>query len=296
MSIVYVHNDNYDSKLSNTKYKSKWTKIKKFKRDFYLTMRSSLEALDFTENDFATFETAANIINSYIQELHSFCKANKINSKSKLESSYLEELSCYLFWKNPAIQTGMFSIFNKNVFAGLKINNDYSIEIVPKDVDFCIGKKEEIKIGDDNKGTIIIPAISVEVKTYIDSTMLGEAMYTARKIKGATPGSKTYLLAGLKDMKNIHIIEARDDSSLDELITLGPKPQGYKRGYSPIVTTKGLYDYWLEITCALEDLKTVHNPPIEGRLLTYTKKIYQYLNSTTSVSDNTDDNYYEEED
>src|SRR5699024_622611 len=116
-------------------------------------------------------------INDYYAKLNAFTKEHNITSQSKFRSTFLEELSTYLFQDNEYIKNGRLGIYNKGIYAGIKIGNDLKVNIMKKDVDFCIGKKVTITIENQNF-EIILPIIAVEVKTYLDATMFGEVQFS----------------------------------------------------------------------------------------------------------------------
>ena len=170
--MLYIHESNIDTKINNN-YKGLATPITIFKNEYYLPFRKEMESFDFSTIDQQGFKKVAKVINDYANNLSQFVKENKITSQSKFESTLLEEISVYLFKDIKEIKNKQLDVYNKGIYAGLKINPDLSLDIVKKDVDFCIGKKINIKIENQNEVNIIIPLISVEVKTYLDATMFG---------------------------------------------------------------------------------------------------------------------------
>ena len=116
----------------------------------------------------------------------------------------LEEISCYLFHNIDEIKNGNLSIFNKGIYAGIKIKEDLTIDVIKKDVDFCIGKKINVTIDKQTPVSLIIPAVSVEVKTYLDATMFGEIKSSSKTLKSSTPNSRAYVLMGYKNIADEH--------------------------------------------------------------------------------------------
>lgn len=243
--MLLVHQNNLQSKV-NSNYKGKKDIISAFYNDKYLPVQKNLFSLDFCSGNMRIFSEAARIINSYYDELTSFANKNSITSQSKFASTFLEEISIYLFNKHPLISQGEYGFYNKKIFAGLKINNENKIDIIPKDVDFCIGKKADISINHCDSLTLIVPIVSVEVKTYLDATMFGEVKSSSKAIKSASPNSKAYVLMGYKCIEDEHIISAKRDSVLNEIFCLREKEE------SPI-DAKALYCYWEEITQAINE-------------------------------------------
>ena len=152
----------------------------------------------------------------------------------------------------------------------VKINPDLSLDIVKKDVDFCIGKKVEITIEHQSPITLTLPIVSVEVKTYLDATMFGEVKSSSKTLKSATPNSKAYVLMGYKCLADEHIIAARQDSTLDELFVL-------RKGEGQPIDPYALYMYWLEIVGAIRNLTSDNTLTVPGRLLAYNNMYLQMV-------------------
>lgn len=278
----YVHEEFLNNRIEEyghvrTRGKNKGTaknsalakRYKRLKRDSYLPMRNAISSIDFSSNDINEFKRCADILNKYLDELDAFNIKNKLGVNSELKTKFLEEFSCYFFATIPEMQN--YDIFNQGIFAGLKIKPNYTYEPITKDVDFCIGRKEKLTIG-SNSCDIIIPAISIEFKTYIDSTMLGEVMYTAGKLKGANPRSKAYLLTWVNSFASEHVFEAEFDSSLDEIIVLSPLKRKNVEGntITPVqFYADGLQAYWNTISEALKVIALDCKVPEMGRLFAY---------------------------
>ena len=257
--MLYIHENNLLNKIASN-YKGQGTKIREFYEKKYLSARSALNVLSFTVKDKAAFEKAAKIINEYYKEIDSFSHKYSITSQSKFASTFLEEISTYLFKDIPEIKTGEFGVFNKKVYAGLKIDKDKRIGLITKDVDFCIGKKVNISIDGQPSTELILPVVAVEVKTYLDATMFGEIKSSSKAIRSASPNSKTYVLMGYKCLADEHIIAARQDATLSEMFVLR------KNENSPIAA-EALYMYWNEIVEAIKDIATDNEITVPGKLL-----------------------------
>lgn len=266
--MLYVHQKNFDTKIYDN-YKGKSTELIAFKTQKYEPFKAAMLAIDFTDPTMADFKKAAKLINEYHNDLSIFINKHGITSQSKLESTLLEELSVYLFKDLPEIKKNELDVYNKGIYAGLKINPDLSLDIIKKDVDFCIGKKVSMEIEHQSPITLTIPIVSVEVKTYLDATMFGEVKSSSKTLKSATPNSKAYVLMGYKCLSDAHILAARQDSTLDELFVLRASEK------SPI-DEYALYIYWKEITDAIKTITSNNTLNVPGRLLTY-NDLYQKL-------------------
>lgn len=261
--LLLIHKNNLINKTSSN-YKGLVKEIQQFYDDIYIKMQRELLKLTFDEDHKEDFQKATNIINKYYNACDAFSRKYRISSQSKFTSTFLEEISSYLFKDIPEIKTGEFGVYNKNIYAGLKLDSNKSVSVITKDVDFCIGKKVELAIADSignaNKISIIVPIVAVEVKTYLDATMFGEVKSSSGAIKSASPNSHTYVLMGYKDLKDEHILAARNDSALTEMFVLRPdkgKP----------IDADALYDYWKEVSDAIKDVSKENSIKVPGKLL-----------------------------
>ena len=259
--MLLIHQSNFDTKIEQN-YHGKAANLRKFKDEYYEPFRKTMFSMDFTNPTMDTFKEATKVINVYCKKLSEFTSANGITSQSKLESTLLEELSVYLFKDIYEIKRKRLDFYNKGIFAGLKINSDLSLDIIKKDVDFCIGRKIQITVENQNPITLTIPLVSVEVKTYLDATMFGEVKSSSKTLKSANPNSKAYVLMGYKCLADEHVLAARQDSTLDEMFVL-------REGEGKPIDPYALYLYWQEITNAIKSVTVNKSLNVPGRLLMY---------------------------
>ena len=257
--LLFVHENNILSKIE-ANHKGLRSVLKDFYETKYIPMRETVLSLRFDEDHLKNFGIAAKIFTDYYKDLIEFRKHFGINSQSKWDSSFLEEISNYLFKDVQEIANGEYGIFNKKIYAGLKINTDKQIEIITKDVDFCIGKMVEIKISDQPKERLLLPVVAVEVKTYLDATMFGEVKSSSKAIRSATPNSKTYVLAGYKSLADEHLIAARQDSTLQEIFFM-QQDEGFPFDQNTIFT------YWKEIVDTINAVSRDNSITVPGRTL-----------------------------
>lgn len=259
MSLKFIHDQNYKTKIQGN-YKNNGEKIKEFYINKYLPVKEKLLQFNFSGNvDNKVFNEFTAQVNSYIKELHAFCLKNNITSQSKLESTFLEEISIYLFKDNKFIKDETLGIYNKNIYAGLKIGRGAYVNIPKKDVDFCIGKKVLLGLDEETR-KIIIPIVAVEVKTYLDATMLGEIQYSSRIIKNAVPNAKVYVLTGYHVVGEDRVSSARSDKAIDEIFVLKDNAE------SPIKAV-AIKAYFEQINSDIEGIAKEGNSSVPGRLL-----------------------------
>lgn len=262
--MLYVYENNIKNKISSN-YNGNGEKIKKFYDNIYMKYRNKLEELNYTTKDINVFNKAAELMNEYLIEVEKIEKEVKITSQSKFRSTFIEEISVYLFKNLPLIKDGTFVIFNKNIYAGMKVNNHMHIDIISKDVDFCVGKKVELKVEQEEISTII-PIVCVEAKTYLDATMFGEVQFSSRQIKNASPNVKTYVLMEYNDVKKEKIVAARYDNTLNEMFVLRSGSRKDSIINTPIIA-QSLLEYYIEISEAIEDTKCEDKINSTGKLL-----------------------------
>ncbi len=256
--MIYVHENNFKSKIDGN-YNDIGDKVNEFYLNTYLKTKKQLLELDFSKDDEETFKIAADIINDYYEKLNIFIKENKITSQSKFRSTFLEELSTYLFEDNQYIKNGELGIYNRGIYAGMKIGNDLKINIMKKDVDFCIGKKLKISIN-NKEYKIILPVIAVEVKTYLDATMFGEVQFSSKLLKNATPNVKTYVLMETNQVGKDKIIAARYDKTLNEMFVL-------RHDTKSLIAYDVLRDYYNQICNDIIDIAVERTIKTPGRLI-----------------------------
>lgn len=238
-----AHNDNLKNKIQEN-YKDLKDKLIDFYNDVYLDLSNKLSALKFSKDNEREFIIFAKLIDDYLQTLDNFSKENNITSQSKFRSTFLEEISYYLFKDLDTIKKNNLNFYNKGIFSGIKFDQSGKILITTKDVDFCIGKKVAITI-EGVSYTIILPLINVEVKTYLDATMFGEVQYSARLLKNSSPLVKNYVIMEYTQLSNDKIINARNDNAIDEMFAFR------ENANTPIEHTV-LKEYFIEINKQLE--------------------------------------------
>lgn len=260
--MLLIHENNFKSKIKKN-YKGLGKKINNFYQNVYLKTKNDLMSIDFSNSDTETFKIATKIINDYYKKLNKFTDSNKITSQSKFRSTFLEEISSYLFSDNEYIKNNTLGIYNKGIYAGLMIGNNLKVNIMKKDVDFCIGKRVKITI-EENEFEIILPIVAVEVKTYLDATMLGEVQYSSKLIKAATPNAKTYVLMETNQVGDDKLVLARCDNALNEMFVL-------RKEEGKLIDYRILEDYYNEITSVIKDTAIERKVITPGRLINLDK-------------------------
>jgi hypothetical protein len=152
-----------------------------------------------------------------LNEYKNFVDDMPHKQQDKLPSSVMEEFLFYLFKDIPDIKSSIdeglvflgsakaytdlsFAPKNlrdfmtyPNVFINYK-NQDFTISKMLKCIFECNGKQEE--------RNIIVPAVAIECKTYIPSTMLGQSIYEAQLLKQGNPFSLYIIVAEQNALSN----------------------------------------------------------------------------------------------
>ncbi|MBQ6654119.1 MAG: Bpu10I family restriction endonuclease [Erysipelotrichaceae bacterium] len=259
MSLLYVHENNIQNKIREN-YNGRKAELEEFYLKEYLPTRLKIEDHSFNENSVDEFKNMTKEVNEYRRKLSAFANKYDIKSQSKFESTFLEELSVYLFENFDEIKNEEFGIYNKGIYAGLKIGNNKDVRFITKDVDFCIGKKAIIRIDNKPAQSIILPIVAVEVKTYLDATMFGEIKSSSKTIRSASPSSQTYVLMGYKSIKDEHIIASRQDATLSEMFCL-------QDNENDDIHWEVLYEYWKEIKNCIKSISVPNQVNTHGKLL-----------------------------
>ncbi|VXD19598.1 Bpu10I family restriction endonuclease [Marinoscillum sp. 108] len=140
--------------------------------------------------------------NSYRNDTLLIIESRANSGQENIRSSMLEEFFCHLF--SDLIEKSLETI-PTNLFIG-KANSYVDLTFSPssfkdifvspnpyihtKDQDFVLGVKLDLQITSTEKTykeSIIIPALAVECKTYIERNMLDSCAGTARRLKSAMP-------------------------------------------------------------------------------------------------------------
>lgn len=262
--MLFVHESNLKNKIK-VNYNGKGKEISDFYNKVYINYKNKLLNIDYSKENIDDFRKATLLMDEYLGKIDNFSDENKITSQSKFRSTFIEELSSYLFNNLTLIKDGTFGVYNKNIFVGMKINNHMHIDIIPKDVDFCIGKKVNLVIDENPRLQVIIPIVCVEVKTYLDATMFGEVQHSSRQIKNASPNAKTYVLMEYNDVSKEKILSARYDNNLNEMFVLRGGTR--KEKFLSPMSAEVLLDYYKEIVKALNETTKIDDVIVPGLLI-----------------------------
>lgn len=160
------------------------------------------------DNDEEIINRRTELLNEYKDFIESKVYAEHFDSRSNLQSTVLEEFFVYLFGDMVSefskyarvgkSRTFVDLFFRPGSYDGMTINPSAVIE--NKDQDFTIGvdinttftTPDEESVAD--KHSFGLPAVTIECKTYVDKTMLGEISRSAETVISNSPQS-LYLVA-----------------------------------------------------------------------------------------------------
>lgn len=147
------------------------------------------------------------LLNAYKDAVEPILDARRNSAQEGLQPSILEEFFGYLFstvstdlgvelLRRPA-SSFIGLIFNPREVRSLVTAPEYTIR--SKDHDFVLGACLEMTVAAEgavaiNKERLVVPAVAIECKRYLERNMLDECAGTAERIKKATPYCK-YIVA-----------------------------------------------------------------------------------------------------
>lgn len=205
-----VHASNIFAKLELKKDKKLTLKqgiaINAINRKYLEYINQQLNLVGFSTE---VIEQRVELLNDYYNFLFENNYDNIFSSQGKLRPTILEEFM-YLVVKDMVsdiqrsindsqqiLKLGGVKSYTNLYFKSQDIQsfvNDIQTGINVKDQDFAIYREMNLSVNNIDKGNVNIPIIAVEVKTYLDKTMLEGAIATAEKIKSGNPYSKYYIV------------------------------------------------------------------------------------------------------
>ncbi len=172
----------------------------------YLKWRE--DRLAITERSEEDVSRLVAIMDEYKSEVEPVFDARKNSAQEVLQPSIIEEFFEYLFC-NISEQVGVDVlrepaagyidlVFNPKSLESLVSAPEYTIR--RKDHDFVIGALVGLQfraVGSDKVAEegVVVPAIAIECKRYLERNMLDECSGTAEKVKRSTPYCRYYVVA-----------------------------------------------------------------------------------------------------
>jgi hypothetical protein len=242
----FYHESNLDGKCRDVKgnsYRRVFQDFIRFKEQFYAPYKS--EQLQITGILQADINRKVESLNAYYPHVDRFVAANRITSQSKFRPTVLEEFCGFLLKDIPEIERLELDFFNKGVFAGIVLDRRGNAKLKTKDIDFCIGKRFDVIIGDQSH-EIIIPIIAIECKTYIDKTMFSESQFTAQKMKQGSPNVRVYCIAERNEI-DPNEIPTKSQTPLDQIFIIRGKTT------NPI-NSEAVFSFFNDVKTVLEKL------------------------------------------
>jgi len=200
----YIHGWNIYQKLQKNNSSSILNEI--FGK--YQVWKNETEKLNSENND--DLNKKVSLLNDYKNYIDQLSEKGIIKMQDKMASSVLEEFLFQLSKNIPYIQSSMennliyvgqakaytdlsfapkdFSDFLKTpgVYINKK-NQDFTISKVVKCLFETNGKQERVEL--------VVPAVAIECKTFIPSTMLGQSVFEAQRLKQGNPYSLYLIVA-----------------------------------------------------------------------------------------------------
>ncbi|MDE7396718.1 MAG: Bpu10I family restriction endonuclease [Muribaculum sp.] len=154
------------------------------------------------------------LLNTYYNFIHDNGFDLIFPSTGKFRPTILEEFMFLLFKSHiedikarldphDKLRSGFVKAYSNIYFNADDINgfiNSPKVGVNTKDQDYAIYRSFDISINGQPTITINIPCVAIEVKTYIDKTMLDTIIATAEKIKSGNPHSRFVAVAETYDV------------------------------------------------------------------------------------------------
>lgn len=151
-----------------------------------------------------SINTKTDLLNDYYNFLHNKMYDNIFSAQGKFRSTILEEFLFLIFKdfvdsyhkqydENNVLNSGSVKAYSNIYFKPkdfVHFIQNPEIGVNEKDQDYAIYRSFDISIDQQPPQQIRVPAIAVEVKTYIDKTMLDSIIATAEKIKNGNPHAR----------------------------------------------------------------------------------------------------------
>ena len=249
-----------------TKIKKGSTNLLKFKEDYYLPFVKAISKIDFNSKQLSEFEKASLLIDNYYAELSKFVSDHEIDTRSGIKSSFIEEISKYMFLKHPIVVKEKLLFKNSDICTGLFFSRD-TLKTTGKDVDFCICREKKIKIGQDEPIIVKIPIISVECKTYLDGTMFNEVIDTATRLHASSPDSTNFVFMLWNEVGKETFTIRRKATNIFEFFSLMKKPKNDNEKRNIKTDPKVLLKYYEAVSNALDEYFKEYKIPEHGTYL-----------------------------
>lgn len=170
--------------------------------------RWSTKSLEIKTRTADDIKILVNLLNDYKSVAEPVLDSRMNSAQEVLQPSILEEFFEYLFCRlDEAIGAALLRkpssafidlVFNPRDIKSLATKPEYTIH--RKDHDFVIGASLSLTLTvegqkDEQKDSIVIPAVAIECKRYLERNMLDECSGTADRVKKATPYCLFFVVA-----------------------------------------------------------------------------------------------------
>ena len=218
--VSYLHG----SKLSR---KAKTSPELKVALGHYKKWKARSLSVDGREKE--DIELLTGYLNSYKDAVEDIFDSRSNSAQEILQPSIIEEFMEYLFCQlgrefNSDLYRNMGSSFYDLIihpcsFDSLRERPEYTLR--KKDQDFVIGFQATLSLKVNSSDItqteeILIPAVAIECKRYLERNMMDECSGTAKKIQSATPYCKFYVVAEYLKMDDA----APEKTGIDEIYIL----------------------------------------------------------------------------
>lgn len=260
---MFSHMNNLKNKIK-TNYKSQKKFFEQFYDKYYLRWNQSNLAIKHISK--ADILRKVSLLENYYKKIEDINRRDRpsgqpdnwITFQSKFRPTVLEEFCYYLLKDILEIKKLKLEFRKKNILAGFEIDLKGEIKSREKDIDCCIVKAEEGRIG-KKKIDFLIPIIAIECKTFLDGTMWNEAQYSAILLKRVNSSARVYVLT---EDNRVKLSKVTKESPIDDVFVIRAES-------SSKIDADVLVDFVEQIR---KDLQLLINPnmvKIPGRLINF---------------------------
>lgn len=253
----HPHCDNINAKIKKGK-----KAFIQFKENTYNLFVQEISKIDFDSQNYYEYEKACNLIDKYYAELSDFIKEQNIDTRSGIRSSFIEELSKYLFINHSVVVKENLLFKNSKICTGLYFSKE-SLKTTEKNVDFCICEEKNIKFG-NSSFKIVIPIVCVECKTFLDGTMFNEVADTSNMIHTINPGAYNFVFMLWNAVGKNKFTVLRKSTNINQFFSLMNRPNSKEKEKNIKIDPHVLMSFYNSVSEALVEYFSDYEMPDHG--------------------------------
>jgi len=268
----HVHGINVYRKLEKEKSPEKAKVLRNIFSEYkkWRTVNEGIKGIDFN-----SVERKVSVLNEYKDFLNRPEITRFFSHQSKLDSTVIEEFLFYLFKDIPELDERMIQLGPAKTYLDLsfapKNLRDFvrnpGVDIKSKNQDFTISKEIKCSFSNGERTEtydIVVPAVSIECKSYIPITMFDQAAYEAERLKEGNPYALFIIVAEQNALtENVNLKHTK----VDEIFILRKQKRSKHKKPICVSVVYNLLSYvhsylnedWRDIKKALESGRLINS-------------------------------------